>query len=149
MRGAQASARLLAGIAVLALAIPWVIDQLPPVNAWLWIHFGEWPLVLALLRFVLCAVGERVGASADCLQLKVCDEFIGNKLSGEELGNSIDLGTGYTHEEGKWVENVPDHKLEGEFLDPKAQTDPGEQAIDHIDQCENSQDIGTVESVSG
>jgi spermidine synthase len=45
-----------AGIALLALAIPWVIGQLPPVNVWLWIHFGEWPLVLSLLRFVLCAV---------------------------------------------------------------------------------------------
>src|SRR5688572_1461140 len=45
-----------AGIAVLALVIPWIIDALPPVNAWLWQRLWDSPALLALARFGLCAL---------------------------------------------------------------------------------------------
>ena len=45
-----------AGIAVSALAIPFILRSYPGVNAWLWSVLGEWPTALALVRFALCAI---------------------------------------------------------------------------------------------
>ena len=45
-----------AGIAVSAFAIPFVVRGYPQVNAWLWGQLGESPMMLALVRFGLCAV---------------------------------------------------------------------------------------------
>jgi len=55
-RGLAAYAICELGIAVLALAIPLVLETYPAANAFLWQHFHAAPITLALLRFVLCAL---------------------------------------------------------------------------------------------
>jgi spermidine synthase len=55
-RGLAAYAVCELGIAVLALAIPLVLETYPAANAFLWQHFHDAPITLALLRFVLCAL---------------------------------------------------------------------------------------------
>ncbi len=55
-RGLHAYAACELGIAVLALAIPWVLEGYPVANAWLWRHFHDQPALLGLLRFLLCAL---------------------------------------------------------------------------------------------
>jgi len=93
-------------------------------------------------------VGEWACATANRLELKVCDEFVGHELSGKELGDAIYFCAGNSHEEGQRVEDVPEYELDSELLDSEAQSDPGEEAIDRIDQCEDGQDVGAVKGVS-
>ncbi len=44
------------GVAIGALLVPFFISGYPGVNAWLWNALGDWPLLLAMTRFVLCAL---------------------------------------------------------------------------------------------
>jgi spermidine synthase len=45
-----------AGIALLALLIPVALGAYPAANAWLWTHFHDHQILLALCRFGLCAL---------------------------------------------------------------------------------------------
>jgi spermidine synthase len=44
------------GIAISAIIVPWFLGTFPGINAWLWGQFADWPMVLSLLRALLCVL---------------------------------------------------------------------------------------------
>jgi len=89
-----------------------------------------------------------LGAISDILELEVSYEFVGDEFGGQELRYTVDLRSGYTHEECERVKNVTEHKLDGQVLDAETDTNPGEETIDHVYQCKNRQDICAIRNVN-
>lgn len=88
-----------------------------------------------------CAVGERVIASHDRMQVGVGSKLVLHELRGENLGHAKDLGARDTHEERHGVEDVAEDELEGKSVDAETTADPGKEAVDEGDEGEDCEHV--------
>jgi len=74
-------------------------------------------------------------------QLRVGNEFIGDKFDPEQPGYLENFMSGNAHKEGHRIEDVSEDEFQSQLVDTKATTDPGQESIKGVNKGKDRQYI--------
>lgn len=90
---------------------------------------------------------QRVVTVHDLFQSEITNELVLDQFGSEQFGDTEDLISGDTDEEGDGVEDVSEDELEGECMEAETPADPSKETVNGGYEGDDSQDVGPEDIV--